>query len=78
MRKNREILEFNLYDDQNKKIYSTQINSENLEDNGEYTIKFNSIKESKNKKYFFDLRSLNGNDLNSVAIYTDKKILYMI
>ena len=53
MRKNREILEFNLYDDQNKKIYSTQINSENLEDNGEYTIKFNSIKESKNKKYFF-------------------------
>ena len=73
MRKNREILEFNLYDDQNKKIYSTQINSENLEDNGEYTIKFNSIKESKNKKYFFDLRSLNGNDLNSVAIYTDNQ-----
>ena len=27
MRKNRETLEFNLYDDQNKKIYSTKIDS---------------------------------------------------
>ena len=73
MRKNRETLEFNLYDDQNKKIYSTKIDSETLEDNSEYIIKFNNIKESKNKKYFFDLKSLNGNDLNSVAIYTNSQ-----
>jgi predicted membrane protein len=76
-RENNEKIEFNLYDDKGKKIYTTEINAKKLKDNNEYIIKFKKIKESKNQKFFFDLKSINGTEKNSIAIYTNgNNVLY--
>ena len=68
-RKNEEILEFKLYDDKGVLLRTQQIKTKDLEDNQEYILKFKDIKNSKNKNYFFELKSLNGTNENSVAIY---------
>jgi hypothetical protein len=77
-RENDERLEFDLYNDKYEKIYTTEIDAKKLKDNSEYIVKFKKIKESKNKKYFFDLKSINGNESNSIAVYTanGNNILY--
>ena len=68
-RENTEILQFYLYDDTGKVIRMSQISAKTLKDNEEYILKFRKIKDSKGKKYFFEIKSLNGTDENSVAIY---------
>lgn len=68
-RKNTEILEFYLYDDAGNIVRKSQIDTKNLKDNKEYILKFKKITNSKDKKYFFEIKSLNGTNENSVAIY---------
>lgn len=76
-RKNTEILEFILYDTFGKILRTSKIETKNLIDNKEYIVKFKEIHDSKNKKYSFEIRSLNGTNENSVAVYKkNSNILY--
>ena len=76
-RKNTEILEFILYDVSGKILRTAKIETKNLRDNKEYIIKFKDIHDSKNKKYFFEIKSLNGTNENSVVLYKENNnILY--
>jgi len=76
-RKNTEILNFILYDDSGKILRTSTIEAKNLIDNKEHVVKFKEIKNSKNKKYFFEIKSLNGTNKNSVALYKENNdILY--
>ena len=72
-RKNTEILEFNLYNSEGKVVRTKKLDTRFLVDNQENILKFKKIKDSKNKNYFFEIKSLNGTNQNSVAVYRNSK-----
>lgn len=72
-KKNTDDILFKLYDfNTNKEIRRIRLNSSNFTDNEIYNIEFKPIKNSKNKKYYFKIFSLNGNDENTSTIYSNK------
>ena len=76
---NTDKILFKLYSkESNEELRRVLIDTSLLQDNQDYRIQFNSLKNSKNKMYYFKLISLAGNDENSVTLYSDARgsILY--
>ena len=71
-RTNNSLLMFNLYDDNNNKIYNKQINTSQLLDGEKYCLKIkkNSVKNI--KKMHLDIISSKANKDNSVTIFSNK------